>query len=227
MKQGFGSREQWQWPLWVEPITAPHQIRASPSGSKRDPVLSCEQRWAHLWQNRFKKRKNLLHSSSLGKGVRDGREAALQPPGSAHKYTRCSRHRAEALCSPGETHGGAGCPHEAHRHHAEQISMCNHGEVTVQQWVWPGGGCHLQRALTGTAPGWSCRPWRGAHGGTGVLGELLPRGPVLEQSAPEVSTLRYGPVLEQRSESCSLWEVCVGSVGEGWTSHCSSVSHQQ
>lgn len=42
----------------------------------------------------------------------NGRETALQPPGSVQKegkkYSRC---RAEVLCSPGEVYGGAGCPH--------------------------------------------------------------------------------------------------------------------
>jgi len=43
--------------------------------------------------------------------------AALQSPRSVQR-------RAAAHCSPGETHGGAGCPSAAHRH---QISTCNHG----------------------------------------------------------------------------------------------------
>ena len=34
---------------------------------------------------------------------------------------------AEASCSPGEAHGGAGHAPAAHGHHMEQISMCSHG----------------------------------------------------------------------------------------------------
>jgi len=34
---------------------------------------------------------------------------------------------AEDPCNPRETHSGAGSPPADHRHHAEQISTCNHG----------------------------------------------------------------------------------------------------
>jgi len=42
--------------------------------------------------------------------VRILRAAALQAPRSVQKEgRRCSRHKEEAPCSPGEAHGGAGC----------------------------------------------------------------------------------------------------------------------
>jgi len=53
------------------------------------------------------------------------REAALQPPRSVQEEDR--RCRAEAPCSTGEAHGGAGHPLAAHRFHTEQISTCRHG----------------------------------------------------------------------------------------------------
>jgi len=37
---------------------------------------------------------------------------------------RCSKCGAEAPCSPGEAHGGAGCPPAARRHHMKQIFTC-------------------------------------------------------------------------------------------------------
>lgn len=37
--------------------------------------------------------------------------------------------RAEVPCSPGEVHGGAHCPPEAHGHHMELISTCSHGRA--------------------------------------------------------------------------------------------------
>lgn len=63
------------------------------------------------------------------------------------------------------------------------------------------------------AQGQSCSLWRGAHSGAGGLEELPPLS-MLEQSL-----LNDGPcstdLLEQFLESCSLWEVHVGSVQEG------------
>lgn len=61
MWQGFGSRELQLWPLWAEPSTAPHQIGASSSCSKRDPLLSRAKLWAMMaviWDSRYKKQKN-------------------------------------------------------------------------------------------------------------------------------------------------------------------------
>ena len=68
-----------------------------------------------------------MWNSISEKGVKKC-EAALQTPRSVQKEgSRCSRCRAEAPCSPGEAHGGAGYPPTVHRHHTEQISMCGHG----------------------------------------------------------------------------------------------------
>jgi len=46
----------------------------------------------------------------------------------------CYRHRAEAPCSPGEAHGGAGCPPAARGLHMEHMAICSHGEEpTLEQ----------------------------------------------------------------------------------------------
>lgn len=69
-----------------------------------------------LWKSRFKEGKH-WSNSSWERGVRNGREIALQPPRSVQKDgRRGSRHRAEATCSPGEAYGGVGCSPAAPGH---------------------------------------------------------------------------------------------------------------
>lgn len=81
----------------------------------------------------FKKGETVV-KQQLGERRKKLRETALQTTRSVQKGDRkCSRHRAEALCSPGEACGGAGCPPAAHGHYAEQISMCRHGGVHVAE----------------------------------------------------------------------------------------------
>ena len=75
------------------------------------------------------------------------------------------------------------------------------------------GGCGLEEAAAHgeppqeQAPGRSCSPWRGAHAGAGVWGELPPThgGPMLEQFAPGGWTPWDGAVWEQFLKSCCLW----------------------
>ena len=127
------------------------------------------------------------------------RQTALLAP--RKEGIRCSKCGAEAPCSPGDVHGGAGCPSAAHRHHAEQISMCS----GRSPWC---SGRGLEEVQSRSSPRLELQVIERSAGGSQGLGELLPVGTCAEV-VPEGW---YGVVLEQCLKSCHLWEAHVGSV---------------
>lgn len=91
------------------------------------PELSPAQHWVCFRRADIRGGK-LLHNSTWERDVRNGKEMALQAPGSVQEESkRSSRCRAAAPCSPEGAHGGAGCPSAAHGHHVERISSRSHG----------------------------------------------------------------------------------------------------
>ena len=102
------------------------------------------------------------------------RQTALLAP--RKEGIRCSKCGAEAPCSPGDVHGGAGCPSAAHGHHAEQISMCSHGgahgAVDVA-WRRYSPWIPLQeQPQAGTAGHWKERRWVTGAGGAAACADL-------------------------------------------------------
>lgn len=95
----------------------------------------------------------------------------------------------------------------------EQISTCSlGGDRCVVDEAWRRHS--PQRASAGAAPGSGCSLWRGACGGAGGLGELLPMGSHVGVP-PKGCALWYGAVLERCLRICSLWKAWRGSVWEG------------
>lgn len=125
----------------------------------------------------------------IGEEWESVREKALQAPGSVQK-------------SP----AGRGYP-------MEQISTCSlGGDSCAVDEAWRRHS--PQRASVGAAPGSGCSLWRGACGGAGGLGELLPMGSHAGVP-PKGCALWYGAVLERCLRICSLWKAWTGSVWEG------------
>jgi len=108
--------------------------------------------------------------------MRKGRAPALQAPRSVQEECRRSSwHAAEAPCSSGEAHGGAGCLLQP-----MDTALCSHEGCHTAAVEGPGGGT-AHGYPPGAAPGQSCSLWGVAHDGAGGLEELLPIGTHMEQ----------------------------------------------
>ena len=79
-----------------------------------------------LWESRIRKGKLLFYSNRerSDKCERNGLAGTKVSAGGGQEMLQTW---SRSSCSPGEAYGGAGCPPMAHRHHTEQISVCNHG----------------------------------------------------------------------------------------------------
>ena len=127
---------------------------------------------------------------------------------------RCSRPRADVLCSPGKAYEGAGCPLKPLGTTPSRSPHATTEEPTGQQWMRSEGATahrcprrsslRLELLLLESSPRWGRRAW-GA----------VPMWNSVEQCAPEGWAPWYGVMLEQCWESCSLWEGQAGSVHEG------------
>jgi len=144
------------------------------------------------------------------------KEAILSTSTSVQKEGKRSfRHEAEAPCCTGEAHEGAYCPHAAHRHCVEQVSMFSHRgacSAVVDEawrkhspWVSPKGYLRLELQPMGSNLWWGRRA-----GVAAIHGE-----PYGEVHPWKVGPVAYRVILRQFLESCSLWEAHVGSVSEG------------
>jgi len=103
---------------------------------------------------------------------------------------RCSRHRAEAPCSPGEALSGAGCPPAAHGHHTSRSPCAAMEEPMVQQWIeawkihspWraPTGAPWAQAANWGEDTAMGQEGWGSCHQWGSVWSSAWRVGPVLQ-----------------------------------------------
>ena len=150
-----------------------------------------------LWERRYERK--MLHNS-LERGVRNGREVALQAPRSVQEEVRrSSRQRAEAPCSPGEAHGGAGCLPAAHGRSMEQISPCSHGGAaqraadedtlpldTPPGTVQTGAAAHVEQPAVGQKDWKRCCPRRPMRSSAWRAGPTVPScaGAVLWELQP-------------------------------------------
>lgn len=127
VRQGFGGGELQQL-LHARSEPAP----AAPKATCCRAELSHKQYWLCSGRAGLRNKKRLCNCR-WERGVRNKREAALGPPGSAQEEgRRCSRHGAEALCSPGKAHSRANYPSATQGHHAEHMSRCSMGRE--QPW---------------------------------------------------------------------------------------------
>ena len=144
------------------------------------------------------------------------KEAILSTSTSVQKEGKRSfRHEAEAPCCTGEAHEGAYCPHAAHRHCVEQVSMFSHRgacSAVVDEawrkhspWVSPKGYLRLELQPMGSNLWWGRRA-----GVAAIHGE-----PYGEVHPWKVGPVAYRVILRQFLESCSLSKAHVESDGEG------------
>lgn len=111
-----------------------------------------------------------------------------QPPVSVQEESRrCSRHKVEHSCSPGEARGGAGCLPAPHRQHTADF----YAQPCRSWWCSSAHGLGemqpMEEPMVRQEDWGICRLW----------------GAALEQSAPKGWALWYGLALEQYLKNCS------------------------